>query len=148
MSVAERLLNLLWVLLGCAAAWHSWGLGLRGPSGPESGLFPFIASCAIAALGLALMFMRGTRAPAPQWPDRRGSLRAAGVALGIALMAFGMDKAGFIASAALAMPILLRTIDRASWLETLILSVASVASVVIIFGQLLGMPLPRGPWGW
>lgn len=148
MSVTERLLNLFWILLGSAAAWYSWGLGLRGPSGPESGLFPFIASCAIAALGLTLMVMRSTRAQAPQWPDRRGGLRAIGVAAGIALMALGMDKLGFIASAALAMPILLRTIDRASWMETAVLTAASVAAVVLVFGHFLGMPLPRGPWGW
>lgn len=144
----ERLLNLFWILLGSAAAWQSWRLGLRGPSGPESGLFPFIASCAIALLGLALLVSRASRAMQPQWPDARGGLRALGVAAGIALMAFGMDRIGFVASAAIAMPILLRTIDRASWLETLLLTVASIGAVVLVFGQVLGMPLPRGPWGW
>jgi putative tricarboxylic transport membrane protein len=144
----ERWLNVFWILLGCAAAWHSWTLGLRGPSGPESGLFPFIASCAIALLGLALMVSRGSRATHAEWPDARSALRAAGVALGIALMAFGMDRIGFVASAAIAMPVLLRTIDRASWLETLALTAGSVAAIVLIFGRLLGMPLPRGPWGW
>lgn len=144
----ERLLNLFWILLGSAAAWQSWRLGLRGPSGPESGLFPFIASCAIALLGLTLLISRASRAMQPQWPDARGGLRALGVAAGIALMAFGMDRIGFVASAAIAMPILLRTIDRASWLETLLLTVASIGAVVLVFGQVLGMPLPRGPWGW
>jgi putative tricarboxylic transport membrane protein len=144
----ERLLNLFWILLGCAAAWQSWQLGLRGPSGPESGLFPFIASCAIAVLGLALMVSRGSRATQAEWPDARSGLRAAGVALGIALMAFGMDRIGFVASAAIAMPVLLRTIDRASWIETLMLTAGSIAAIAVVFGRLLGMPLPRGPWGW
>jgi hypothetical protein len=70
------------------------------------------------------------------------------VALGIALMAFGMDRIGFVASAAIAMPVLLRTIDRASWIETLMLTASSIAATVLVFGRLLGMPLPRGPWGW
>lgn len=144
----ERLLNLFWILLGSAAAWHSWTLGLRGPSGPESGLFPFIASCAVALLGLGLMMSRGSRAANAQWPDTRSGLRATGVALGIALMAFGMDRIGFIAAAAIAMPVLLRTIDRASWLETLLLTAASIGAIALVFGRFLGMPLPRGPWGW
>ncbi len=144
----ERLLNLFWVLMGCAAAWQSWKLGLRGPSGPESGLFPFIAACGIAVLGVGLMLSRASRAQQTQWPDARSGLRAAGVAIGIALMAFGMDRIGFIASAAIAMPVLLRTIDRASWAETLALTAASIAAIALIFGRLLGMPLPRGPWGW
>jgi hypothetical protein len=147
-QVIERLLNLFWILLGSGGAWHSWTLGLRGPSGPESGLFPFIASCAIACLGLALMASRGSTARNPQWPDAGSGLRAAGVALGIALMAVGMDRIGFVAAAAIAMPVLLRTIDRASWLETVLLTIGSIAAIVLIFGRLLGMPLPRGPWGW
>lgn len=146
--MVERLLNLFWILLGSAAAWQSWKLGLRGPSGPESGLFPFIASCAIAVLGLGLMLARASRVSQPQWPGARAGLRTVGVAVGIALMAFGMDRLGFIVSAAIAMPVLLRTIDRASWLETLALTVGSIAAIVLVFGKLLGMPLPRGPWGW
>jgi len=146
--MVERLLNLFWILLGSGAAWHAWTLGLRGPSGPESGLFPFIASCAIAALGLALMLARGSRVTRPDWPDAISGLRAVGVAIGIALMAFGMDRIGFVAAAAIAMPVLLRTIDRASWLETALLTTGSIAAIVLIFGRLLGMPLPRGPWGW
>ena len=63
-------------------------------------------------------------------------------------MAVGMDRIGFVAAAAIAMPVLLRTIDRASWLETVLLTVGSIAAIVLIFGRLLGMPLPRGPWGW
>jgi len=144
----ERLLNLFWILLGCAAAWQSWQLGLSGRSGPESGLFPFIASCTIAALGLALMVARGSRATQAEWPDAQSGPRAAGVALGIALMAFGMDRIGFVASAAIAMPVLLRTIDRASWIETMMLTAGSIAAIAVVFGWLLGMPLPRGPWGW
>lgn len=146
--VVERLLNLFWILLGSGGAWHAWTLGLRGPSGPESGLFPFIASCALACLGLALMAARRSAAGNPQWPDAGSGLRAAGVALGIALMAFGMDRIGFVAAAAIAMPVLLRTIDRASWLETVLLTAGAIAAIVLIFGRLLGMPLPRGPWGW
>ena len=132
--MVERLLNLFWILLGSGGAWHAWTLGLRGPSGPESGLFPFIASCAIACLGLALMATRRSAASNPQWPDAGAGLRAAGVAVGIALMAFGMDRIGFVAAAAIAMPVLL--------------TAGAIAAIVLIFGRLLGMPLPRGPWGW
>ncbi len=143
----ERLLNLVWILLGCAAAWHAWGLGLRGPSGPESGLFPFIASCMIAALGVTL-WLKPTSRAAPDWPDSSGAGRAVGVIAGIALMAAGMDYAGFVLSSTVTMLILLRAIDKASWAETLMLTAGSVAAVFFVFGRLLGMPLPRGPWGW
>jgi hypothetical protein len=44
--------------------------------------------------------------------------------------------------------ILLRTTGDTSWLGSIALALASVALVVWLFGHILGMPLPRGPWGW
>ena len=41
-AMAERALNVFWISLGAAAA-HAWTIGLAGPSGPESGLFPLLA---------------------------------------------------------------------------------------------------------
>jgi len=48
----ERTLNLFWILLGAAAAAYAWTLGIVGPSGPESGLFPFISALIILGAGV------------------------------------------------------------------------------------------------
>ena len=48
----ERSLNVFWILLGAAAATYAWTLGLAGPSGPESGLFPFIAALIVMGAGV------------------------------------------------------------------------------------------------
>jgi hypothetical protein len=49
----ERALNVFWILLGAAAASYAWTLGLVGTSGPESGLFPFLAGLIIMGAGVA-----------------------------------------------------------------------------------------------
>ena len=51
----ERTLNVFWILLGAAAAAYAWTLGLVGPSGPESGLFPFIAALIVMGAGVVLL---------------------------------------------------------------------------------------------
>ena len=44
----ERALNVFWIVLGVAVAAQSWQIGISGPSGPESGLFPLIAGVIMA----------------------------------------------------------------------------------------------------
>jgi hypothetical protein len=143
--VLERALNAFWILLGAGAAWHAWTLGLTGPSGPESGLFPLMAALIVMAAGLALSM----RIPLdPRLPRGAALRRVAGVIAGLAVMAAALPYAGFAVTGAITMLVLLRTAGGSSWLESVALSLASVGAVLWIFGHVLGMILPRGPWGW
>lgn len=144
----ERGLNVFWIALGIAIAAQSWRIGISGPSGPESGLFPLIAGLIMAGTGVALLLKTSTNARAVEWPGGAGIVRVAGVVIGIGVMAIGVDYLGFVIASTVTMLVLLRTIERTSWLGSIVLTAGSVAAVVWIFGHLLGMPLPRGPWGW
>src|SRR5262249_38168017 len=55
-AMFERALNTFWILLGAAAAAYAWTLGLIGASGPESGLFPFLAGLIILVAGAVPLF--------------------------------------------------------------------------------------------
>ena len=141
----ERALNAFWILLGAGAAWHAWTLGLTGPSGPESGLFPLMAALIVMGAGLALSM----RVPLdPRLPRGAALRRVAGVIAGLAVMAAALPYAGFAVTGAITMLVLLRTAGGSSWRESVVLSLASVGAVLWIFGHVLGMILPRGPWGW
>lgn len=144
----EQLINLIWIAAGSAATWHARSLGLMGPSGPESGLFPFLASMLMTLLGGVLLLNPRTRATEVLWPSRAGRWRVMGVLFGIAILCQGMDNAGFTLSSLVALIVLLQTIQRAPWWESVVLSSISVGVVYLVLGQWLGMPLPRGPWGW
>ena len=71
-----------------------------------------------------------------------------GVVVGLALMAGAIPYLGFAAASAVTMIVLLRTVERSSWIGSIALTVGTVAGVMWLFGHVLGMPLPRGPWGW
>ena len=144
----ERALNVFWILLGAGAVAHAWTIGLTGPSGPESGLFPLLAGLIVAVAGIALLLLPSQRASAPAWPRGAALGRVLGVVAGLALMAFAIPYLGFAAASAITMIVLLRTVERSGWIGSIALTIGSVAGVMWLFGHALGMSLPRGPWGW
>src|SRR6476620_6406362 len=85
---------------------------------------------------------------APDFSRGRGLLRVLGVIVGLIVMAAGMPYLGFSVTSFITMIILLRAVDQSSWLSAVTLAFISTASVFWLFGQMLGMALPRGPWGW
>jgi putative tricarboxylic transport membrane protein len=142
----ERSLNVFWILLGAASATYAWTLGLAGPSGPESGLFPFIAALIVMGAGVALLL----RSPSltPEFPRRAALGRVLGVIAGLAFMAISISYLGFAVAGFITMIILLRAVERSGWVFSAALAFVSVIVVVWLFGHVLGMTLPRGPWGW
>ena len=144
----ERALNAFWILLGAAAAAYAWTLGLVGPSGPESGLFPLIAGLIVMGCGVVLMVAPSHRAETFSFPRGAALRRVIGVVLGLAWLAIAMPHLGFALAGAVTMLVLLRAVERVSWTVSFVLAVASVVAVSWLFGHMLGMPLPRGPWGF
>jgi uncharacterized membrane protein len=63
-------------------------------------------------------------------------------------MAVALPYLGFAVAGAITMLVLLRAVERVSWTGSLVLVVVSVVVVSWLFGHVLGMALPRGPWGW
>ena len=82
----ERALNIFWILLGGAAAAYAWTLGLVGPSGPDSGLFPFISALIVMGAGVVLLLRSPGEAVAPEFPRGAALGRVLGVAAGLAFM--------------------------------------------------------------
>src|SRR5215831_9700793 len=80
----ERALNAFWILLGAAAAAYAWTLGLIGASGPESGLFPFLAGLIIMGAGVVLLLRSASENTAPDFPRGDALWRVLGVIAGLA----------------------------------------------------------------
>ena len=143
----ERALNIFWVLLGAAAAAYAWTLGIVGSSGPDSGLFPFISALIVMGAGVVLLLQPPDEAVAPNFP--RGALgRVLGVSAGLAFMAISIPFLGFAVAGFVTMIILLRAVEKSGWVFSVSFAFVSVAVVVWLFGRVLRMTLPRGPWGW
>jgi putative tricarboxylic transport membrane protein len=144
----ERSINIFWILLGAAAAAYAWTLGLFGPSGPDSGLFPFISALIVMGAGVLLLLRSAGGAVSPNFPRGIALGRVLGVAAGLAFMALSIPYLGFAIAGFITMIILLRAVEKSGWVFSVSLAFVSVVVVVFLFGRVLGMTLPRGPWGW
>lgn len=159
MSALNAGLNLFWLLLGAGICWQSVSLGLSGPGGPGSGLFPLIAGLMIALPGAAMLLaqvlrgggaaMRGEDLAPRFWMAQGAALR---VGLMIAVCA-GMNAAipylGFAVTGAIGIPLLFRTVAPDSpWWFAILVGIGAAAAVHLIFAVALGTPLPRGPFGF
>lgn len=145
----ERTLNAVWIALGLATCAAALQLGLAGPSGPDSGLFPFIGGALLALAGAALLARgRADAARSVEWPRGAGLRRVLTVLAGLAAMTALIPLIGFVVAAFVTMVVLLRAIERAGWVQVLALAAAATLAVHTLFVRLLAVLLPRGPWGF
>ena len=110
----ERAINAFWILLGAAAAAYAWTLGLIGASGPESGLFPFLAGLIIMGAGVVLLLRSASENIVPDFPRGDALWRVLGVIAGLAFMAISIPFLGFAVAGFITMVILLRTVEKSS----------------------------------
>lgn len=159
MPALNAALNLFWVVLGLAICWQSATLGLSGPGGPGSGLFPLLAGALVAAPGAAMLIgqaRRGGAAAMPgeelsprYWMARGAAWRVAAMIVVVALMLAAIPSLGFALVGALGIPLLFRTVaPEAPWWFAAVVGVVAAGSVHLVFAILLGTPLPRGPFGF
>ena len=159
MAALNAALNLLWVVLGLAMCWQSLALGLSGPGGPGSGLFPLLAGMLIAGPGIAMLLaqllrgggaaMRGEELTPRFWMARGAALRVALMVAVSALMILGIPHLGFILAGVLGIPLLFRTVaPEAPWWFAVLVGALASAAVHLLFAIVLGTPLPRGPLGF
>jgi hypothetical protein len=144
----ERALNVVWILLGGAAASYAWTLGLTGASGPDSGLFPFIAALIVMGAGAVLLVWPSDGTIPASFPRGAPLGRVLGVIAGLAFMAVSIPYLGFAIAGFVTMIILLRAVEKSGWLFSIVLALVSVLAVQWLFGHVLGMALPRSPWGF
>jgi len=145
----ERIINAIWVLVGIGTVINAWQLGLTGSMGPDSGLFPLICGVIITGCGLILLaHPNRNHVKNPDWPKRIALLRILGVIGGLVIMAVLLPYLGFVISAAVTTFVLLQTVERSRPIESIVVTLLSVGFVMYVFDHLLGMTLPRGPWGW
>ena len=150
--------SLFWVLLGIGLCRESVRLGLDGPGGPGSGLFPLLAGMLMLGGGAGLLLraaLSGGR-PAPGeeraeqfWPVPGAALRVMAVIVLIGGMLAAVPYLGFALTGAIGLPLLFRVIaPEASWLSAIAVGIIAAACVHMLFAVALGTPLPRGPFGF
>lgn len=143
-------LNGVGLVLGLAIVGLSLHMPVFGPSGPGGGFLPIILGAMLALTSMALLVQPFTAllSEESRWPDRGGSTRVAAVVVSLAAFVILMPWLGFLGTAILVMLCLLPVIARRSLVFTVAVAVACSSGVYVVFARLLGLSLPRGPWGF
>jgi putative tricarboxylic transport membrane protein len=118
------------------------GLWVGGSPGP--GLFPFVAALMLAGASLGAALQAEPDAPGSEAADRRRLFAYAG-----AVAAFGvvMKPLGMIIATIGLMLVVLRGIERRSWVVSVSFAILIAAFCWGLFKVLLGVPLPQGVLG-
>lgn len=166
LSRIEPWIDIVWVAGGLTLCLYAQRLGAWGPSGPDSGFFPMVAGAIVLTGGVAQLLgvsrrrhRRDAADPArrahpgavddpPFWDEPGASRRVLALLAGMVALILLVRHAGFIVAALATMPFLLRQVEKRSWPYAIAVAVIATAAVHVLFGKLLGMQMPRGPWGF
>ena len=158
MARIDLAVSLLWFLLGLALCQQSVALGLGGPGGPGSGLFPLLAGLLMTAGGAGLVIRHvltgGRHAPGEEiagefWPAQGAVFRVGALLVVLVLMILAVPMLGFALTGAAGLPVLFRVIaPEAPWWKAFLVGVLAAGAVHLLFAVVLGTPLPRGPLGF
>ena len=140
-----------WTLGFLAASGAYLAMALTFPLGtvarPGPGFFPVgvgVFLC-LAAAALAMAGFRSAAAPVPRLaPDERA--RVVATVAGLAGFCLLMPWLGYPACAFLFVALLLRRLGGSAWPVAVIIAALSALLTHYVFGILLGVPLPRGPF--
>jgi len=150
---AERVASLFWFLLGVAAAYGGFDLGLENEGEPGSGFLTFIAGIFVAVMA-AIIFFQSYRASAEESP-RIADLwrgvnwkRAVAIVLLTLVFILSFETAGFLICSFVLLVIIMRGLEGLSWKISLVLPAITVLATYVLFTFILKTSLPAGVLGF
>jgi putative tricarboxylic transport membrane protein len=132
----------LLLVLGAAALFGAFGLGLGELTQPGPGLWPFIVAVLLTGVAAVLVFIDPVEDYEP-WTLGTVRIIAGLVGLGIFILLF--QAVGFVLPAFLMLALWLRFFGDESWPWSLGLAAAGAIVMYLLFVQALGVPFPSGP---
>ncbi|WP_236783171.1 tripartite tricarboxylate transporter TctB family protein [Arthrobacter sp. QXT-31] len=140
-ALANVASSLVVIGVGVGAVVLSIAMGLGTPSAPQPGLWPFMISCVLAALGLFQLVMGRRNRDAEKFT--RMSLAALTGLVTLAAMVALMPLIGFELPALVLCIIWMRFLGGETWRSTLLVSALVVAAFYGIFVLALNTSIPH-----
>jgi putative tricarboxylic transport membrane protein len=135
--------------LGSYVAWRALDWDLLTEDGPGPGFFPLGYGMLMVALS-ALLVLRAILRPGPGGgpADLAGHLRTLLTWAVFAGSAFAMQWIGFLAGFAILSAFVVAFVFQRSWPRAVAVGLACAGGFWLVFGQIMGVGLPTGPWGF
>ena len=148
MKRADIIAGLFLIALGIFIILEAAKLDYTSEYGPGPGFLPLWLGIGFLALASPLVVTSVARPSEEKKNLWRGAQRAiiswAGLVVSVALL----KSVGFVLSFTLLAVFLVWVVDRRSPFTALTMAVCSALGFYLIFTVALGLPLPKGPWGF
>ena len=147
MKAGELLAAAFWLAVAVYVTVAGWTLGLGSLSDPGSGFMIFWVGAVMTAMSVAALVI-AARQPTGEalsslWRGTRWYLIPY-VTILLVLYAWSLPWLGFLATAALLMFVLFRTVDPLGWGEAVLGAVVSTGAAYVVFHRWLRTQLPAG----
>ena len=144
MLTTDRLAGLVLLLFSLAVMWETRALPLGTFRQPGPGYMPMLLAIALAAVGI-LVALAGAGSPplaSLEWPERG---HAVAILAGCAFAALAMERLGYRLTVAILLVFLLWAVERKRVPVVVAMALGLSLGTFFLFGNLLKVPLPRGP---
>lgn len=143
----ERVLGIAFAAAGLIFAFKARELNYMGEFAPGAGFLPFWLGLALAALAIGFLFT--TRTPqAEQRVDSTSGRKVVAVSAGLIACVALLEWCGFAVALFAYLVYLVRGVERRGRAFSIALALGTTLALELVFGVWLGVPLPRGPWGF
>lgn len=142
-TLLDRLTGFVFLFIGIGAMWHAQSLDVAfsaDPVGPK--VFPTIVGAITAVAGAAVI----VRPQSSRWEGGRWA-RVILVSVASLIYPELLIPLGFVLATSLLLIVIARVLEG-RWIQSVIASVVTSASIFLLIDAILGLPLPRGPWGF
>ncbi|MFB3819677.1 MAG: tripartite tricarboxylate transporter TctB family protein [Candidatus Methylomirabilales bacterium] len=143
----DRVAGAFLVLFGLFIMWEDRVLPMGTLHNPGPGYMPFVLAALLAGMG-ALVVLTGGAGPglaSVSWVEWRHGVAILG---SLTFAALALERLGYRLTIALVILFLVGVVERKGLLPTALMAAALALGTFYVFGTLLLVPLPRGPWGF
>jgi putative tricarboxylic transport membrane protein len=137
--------GLLFVAFGAAANWIGADYPMGTPQRPGTGVLPLILAWCLMGTG-ALLWVKAAVTDSPRltsWAWRPAIM----IALATVAFALMIDRLGLVVTMIVSMTLAALGTPETRWREYILFALFMIALGVVVFIQLLGMPIPILPKG-
>lgn len=148
MKRADIIAGFLLIGLGIFIILEAAKLDYTSEYGPGPGFLPLWLGIGFLALASPLVVISIARRTEENKVPWRGIQRAMASWAGLVVAIVLLKRVGFVLSFTLLSAFLVLVVDRRSLFTALTVAICSALGFYLIFAVALGVPLPKGPWGF
>jgi hypothetical protein len=146
MLTADRLAGSVLVVIAVGVLIESRVLPLGTLRNPGPAYMPVLLALLLLGFGVLLALRGGDfQQRSASWSDWRHAVAILGAC---AFAALALERLGYRLTILVVLVFLLAVVERRGWLVTSAFALALASGSYWLFGTLLRVPLPLGPWGF